>query len=312
MKTLVTNSPPEAAAVIKAGGIAAFPTETVYGLGADIFNESAIEKVFRAKGRPADNPLIAHVSDVDQIARLTDFLTPAAERLLEAFAPGPLTVVVRRSPDVPLLATAGLDTIGIRMPRLPIAREFLAACGVPVVAPSANISGRPSPTTWQAVLEDLDGRIDCLLKGDGCEIGLESTVVDCTGEIAAVLRSGAISVEQIREVIPEVDFSQLTAEQASRSPGLRHRHYSPLARVVIGIAPPLSDNSAFIGLTRPNEYFRQTLICSGVAEYARSLFEFFRQCDRAGVEVIYCEPVDETGLGAALMDRIRRAAEVDR
>lgn len=287
----------------------AFPTETVYGLGADIFDEEAIEKVFTAKGRPADNPLIAHVADADQIKLLTDDLTLSAERLLLAFAPGPLTVVVNKSPAVPLIATAGLETIGIRMPRLPAAREFLAACGVPVVAPSANLSGRPSPTTWEAVLEDLDGRIDCILKGPASEIGLESTVVDCTGEVTVVLRAGAVSLDQLRAIEPGINISNNTSIDSPRSPGLKHRHYSPKAVVVIGFPAVHGGKSGFIGLQIPNGEYEITRICRDVAEYAHSLYEFFRECDRAGVGIIYCEPVAESGLGIALMDRIRRASE---
>ncbi len=309
VKTLLTNSAEEAAAIIRRGGVVAFPTETVYGLGANIFDEEAIAKVFQAKGRPADNPLIAHVADENQIKLLTDDLTPAAERLLQAFAPGPLTVVVCRSSAVPVIATAGLDTIGIRMPRLPLAREFLAACGVPVAAPSANLSGRPSPTTWKAVLEDLDGRIDCLLQGSTSEIGLESTVVDCTGEIPVVLRAGAVSIEEMRQVIPEIQFSADSDAETPRSPGLKHRHYSPNAEVVIGTTGVIADSSAFIGLQQPAGEFSVIRICKDPEEYARSLYEFFRECDRAGIGTIYCEPVVESGIGIALMDRIKRAAE---
>jgi L-threonylcarbamoyladenylate synthase len=309
VKTLLTSSPEAAAEIIKRGGVVAFPTETVYGLGADIFDEAAIAKVFEAKGRPADNPLIAHVADTDQIKRLTDELTPAAERLLQAFAPGPLTVVVRRSQAVPLIATARLDTIGIRMPRFPIAREFLAACGAPVVAPSANLSGKPSPTTWEAVLEDLDGRIDCILKGSPSEIGLESTVVDCTKETPVILRAGAVSIEDLREIFPEIRISTDQDLESPRSPGLKYRHYSPKAAVVLGYVPGVTPNSAFIGLHMSDAVFKVTRICSDIEEYAQQLYEFFRECDRMGIETIYCEPVTESGIGTALMDRIRRAAE---
>lgn len=311
VKTLLTSSPDAAAEVIKRGGVVAFPTETVYGLGADIFNEAAITKVFEAKGRPADNPLIAHVAEAEQIKMLTDHLTPGAQRLLQTFAPGPLTVVVRKSQAVPLIATAGLETIGIRMPRLPIAREFLVACGVPVVAPSANLSGRPSPTTWEAVHEDLDGRIDCLLKGSSSEIGLESTVVDCTQETPVILRAGAVSIEELREIFPDIRISTAEDAEPPRSPGLKHRHYSPKAAVVLGNVHRVTRNSGFIGLHDPEAVFKVIRICRDLEEYAHSLYEFFRECDRMRIETIYCEPVTESGLGTALMDRIRRAAELN-
>lgn len=309
VETVITDSPRVAAAVIKRGGLAAFPTETVYGLGADIFNEAAIAKIFEAKGRPSDNPLIAHVAEADQIRLLTDELSPAAELLFQAFAPGPLTVVVRKTGAVPMLATAGLETIGIRMPRLAVARQFLAACGVPVVAPSANLSGWPSPTTWEAVLEDLDGRIDCILKGTASEIGLESTVVDCTGELPVVLRSGAVSIEQLREIFPSIMLSSGAEADTPRSPGVKHRHYSPRADVVIGTNGAIAANSAFIGLHRPKATFRAIRICRDLDDYAKSVYEFFRESDRLGIEIIYCERVAESGIGTALMDRVRRAAK---
>ena len=176
VKTLVTNSPTEAAEFVKNGGIVAFPTETVYGLGANVFDARAVAKIFEAKRRPADNPLIAHVASEEQIRELVSDIGRNARKFIDRFFPGALTLVLPKSDRVPMIATAGLDTIGVRMPRHELARRFLEACEVPVVAPSANLSGKPSPTTWQAVLEDLDGRIDCILQGEATEIGLESTV----------------------------------------------------------------------------------------------------------------------------------------
>lgn len=311
VKTLLTRSPDEAAEFIRRGGIVAFPTETVYGLGAAVFNEEAVAKIFEAKQRPADNPLIAHVADLDQIKGLTSEISENAKQFIDAFFPGPLTLVLRKSETVPLIATAGLDTIGIRMPRFELAHQFLTACGTPVVAPSANLSGRPSPTTWQAVAEDLDGRIDCILQGDATEIGLESTVVDCTSTVPLVLRSGSVSIEQLRAVVPTTELFETGENESPRSPGLRHRHYSPRARVVIADCDPRLaglPQAAFIGLSPWGERFVIKRICSSVEDYARSLYEFFRECDRSGVKTIYCERVEETGIGVALMDRIRRAA----
>lgn len=314
MKTSLTKSPAEAAEVIKRGGIVAFPTETVYGLGADIFNESAVAKIFEAKMRPGDNPLIAHIHDLGQIYDLTTRLNSNAERLVARFFPGPLTIVVDRSDAVPLIATAGLETIGIRMPKLTVARHFLSECGTPIVAPSANLSGRPSPTTWTAVFEDLNGRIDCILQGDPAEIGIESTVVDCTSPNPVLLRQGAISFEQLRSEIPDMSVFTGSETLAVRSPGLRHRHYSPTAKVVIvspGKAPLSALQAAYIGLNvppRPTAFILSRL-CLSIDEYAKAVFEFFRECDRQGVQTIYCEKVAEPGIGAALMDRIRRAAD---
>ncbi len=313
MKTVLTRSAVEAAEFIKLGGIVAFPTETVYGLGADVFDESAIKKIFEAKRRPADNPLIAHVSSVDQIAQLAIEIPPHALLLIEHFFPGPLTLVLRKSEKVPLLATAGLETIGVRMPRTDLAKDFLSACGVPVVAPSANLSGRPSPTTWDAVVEDLDGRVDCILQGDSTEIGLESTVVDCTRDIPQLLRKGAVSLELLREIVPQISFDESSDGDTPRSPGMRHKHYSPRAKVIVIDAGNslfgTENNAAFIGLTAPSTSVNTVKVCSSIDEYAATLFEFFRECDRRNIAAIYCEAVPEEGIGAALMDRIRRASE---
>lgn len=309
MRTLLTASPREAAKVIAAGGVVAFPTETVYGLGANVFNADAVARIFDAKQRPADNPLIAHVGTFEQINELASEIPSSAAKFIRAFFPGPLTIVLRRSDRVPLIATAGLDTIGVRMPRHPIARDFLKECGSPVVAPSANISGKPSPTTWEAVYEDLNGRIDCILQGDATEIGLESTVVDCTTPVPAVLRSGAVSLQELQSVVPGTEFSEIAPDGTPRSPGMKHRHYSPKAKVVIVDSPPIgtSESSAYIGIGDTGE-FSHAISCADVDEYARQIFEFFRECDRRGTGTIYCQAVPEVGIGAAVMDRIRRAA----
>ena len=311
MKTILTNSTAEAAEIIRDGGIVAFPTETVYGLGAKVFDEVAIAKIFEAKQRPADNPLIAHVSTLGQINELASELTANAEKLIKQFFPGPLTVVVRKNEGVPLLATAGLDSIGVRMPRNDLARGFLAACGVPVVAPSANLSGRPSPTTWQAVYEDLNGRIDCILQGEATEIGLESTVVDCRTEVPNVLRLGAVSLEAIRSIAPDAMLLGNSDRAENRSPGLRHKHYAPKARVLIydhGASVDDDSPRAFIGLSTPAGKLEFLRIVNDEEEYAHALFEFFRECDRRSIKTIYCEAIDSEGIGAALMDRIRRAS----
>ncbi|MBK9165053.1 MAG: threonylcarbamoyl-AMP synthase [Acidobacteria bacterium] len=311
MSTVRTTDPKEAARLLIRGGVVAFPTETVYGLGAAIFDGAAIQRVFEAKGRPGDNPLIAHIGDVGQIDLLANELSTSAERLIEAFFPGPLTIVVKKTESVPAIATAGLATIGIRMPNSELAHEFLKECKTPVVAPSANISGRPSPTTWQAVLDDLDGRIDCILQGEPTDIGLESTVVDCSVEPPVLLRRGAVSIDELRAVVPLI--RELTSGEAGaeKSPGLRHKHYSPRARVAIGSELPVgfAGRAAFIGIRKPEDVFAETRVVNSAEEYAAALFEFFRECDRRGIDLIVCEAVPETGLGAALMDRIRRAAE---
>ncbi|MBO0724418.1 MAG: threonylcarbamoyl-AMP synthase [Blastocatellia bacterium] len=316
MKTTITPSPSIAARFIQRGEVVAFPTETVYGLGANIFDEEAVRKIFIAKERPADNPLIAHIFDLSQLDEITSGVPETAAKLIQAFFPGPLTLILPRNEKVPSEATAGLNTIGVRMPKDPITRQFLRACGVPVVAPSANISGRPSPTTWQAVRADLNGRISCILKGDRTKIGLESTVVDCSGEAPVILRAGAVTLEELLKVIPQTKVAPISGEGDSavpKSPGMKHRHYAPKAKVVLAPFPQYmvpTNSSAYIGVSAPADVaiFDRVLICKGVEEYARELFNFFRECDERGIETIFCQTVDEKGLGLALMDRIRRAA----
>ncbi len=326
IKTLLTSQPERAARILIAGGVVAFPTETVYGLGANVFDEDAVREIFRAKGRPGDNPLIVHVAELAQIGAVARRVPAAAKKFMQAFFPGPLTVVLPKRAEVPDVATAGLDTVGVRMPGHPVARKFLLACGVPVAAPSANRSGRPSPTSWQAVERDLGGRIPCILKGPRAAVGLESTVVDCTGRVPVLLRPGAVTLEQLQKVVPGTRPATARDVKRGRSPGLRHRHYAPEARVVVwgdqrvggnalhlkgidGVAPLALKRCAYIGIHPPRGVKWKTVKrCRDVEEYARELFHFFRTCDAAGVETIVCEAVPERGLGAALMDRLLRAA----
>jgi L-threonylcarbamoyladenylate synthase len=313
VKTKITRSPSVAAFFIKAGEVVAFPTETVYGLGANIFDEEAVKKIFNAKGRPLDNPLIAHIFDLSQLEVITSGVPETAASLVEAFFPGPLTLILPKNEKVPSVATAGLKTIGVRMPKHQVAQKFLRACLCPVAAPSANLSGRPSPTTWQAVRADLDGRISCILKGDRTEIGLESTVVDCSGEAPVILRAGAVTLEELSKVIPETKIWSPADLAVPKSPGMKHRHYSPNAKVVLAPTPQYAvpaGSSAYIGLEAPPDAanFKRILICEDLREYARELFDFFRECDKREIETVFCQTVAEEGLGLALMDRLKRAA----
>lgn len=310
METRYTDQPEEAAAWLRAGELVAFPTETVYGLGADAFNPDALGRIFLAKERPADNPLIVHLAHRDQLDAVVSALPATAIVLMEAFFPGPLTLVLPRHPRLPTVVSAGLPTVGIRMPQHPVAQAFLHACHTPVAAPSANRSGRPSPTTWQAVRADLDGRIACILTGPPTAVGLESTVVDCTGRIPLVLRTGAIALEQLQAVWPETRLAT-APDELRRSPGTRHRHYAPRALVRLvdhpGDAQPGATH-AWIGLDVPDAPgFGLVQPCDSVADYARRLFDFFRRCDAAGIAVIFCQRVPTEGLGLALMDRLARA-----
>lgn len=319
MNTLVTGSVSTAASILRKGGVVAFPTETVYGLGADAFSASAVTKVFEAKGRPADNPTIVHCADIDQARHVAVELPESAERLLKTFAPGPITVVVPRRRDFPTRVTAGLDTVAIRIPSHPLARALIRAADTPIAAPSANLSGRPSPTTWEAVHADLDGRIDCILSGELSEVGLESTVVDCTVKPVEILRPGGISETDIRRALSapaatEVNHGAGTGDGVVRSPGVLHRHYAPDATVVVvesdQAIPSAEGRCAYIGIAPPvaSRQLAPVITCASVEEYARLLYRFFRQCEAEKVETIFCERAPETGIGVALNDRINRAA----
>lgn len=313
MNTTLTTSPIDAARHLRQGGLVAFPTETVYGLGADAFQPDSVGRIFEAKGRPSDNPLIVHVCRPEQIGEVAAELPPAAQQLREHFLPGPLTLILPKHPDLPSVVTAGLNTVGVRMPRLPLAQSFLEACDTPVPAPSANRSGRPSPTTWEAVHDDLDGRIDCILQGGRTEAGVESTVVDCTATPPIVLRPGAVSIEALRAVVGTVRTTGSEDERARRSPGTRHRHYAPTARVCLVEDPSEAEPgpaAAYIGLDAPEapEAFTAVYVEEDRTAYAHDLFHVFRACDEAGIERIYAQTVTPSGVGRALNDRLRRAA----
>lgn len=311
--TTRTTAPEEAAAHLQNGGLVAFPTETVYGLGADAFQPAAVRRIFEAKERPANNPLIVHLQARAQLSEVAASVPPVAEDLMEHFWPGPLTLILPKHPDLPTVVTAGLETVGVRMPRLPLTRRFLAACDTPVPAPSANRSGRPSPTHWRAVAADLDGRIECILQGGRTEAGLESTVVDCTTAPPAVLRPGAISVEAVRECAGRASVPTPDDRTAPRSPGTQHRHYAPAAQVRLVDTPAEAvpaPTHAYIGLASPvhPEAFGRTHVAADRAAYAHDLFHYFRACDAAGMEIIFAQTVPPAGLGRALNDRLRRAA----
>lgn len=315
MDTILTTSPTEAAEFIRTGQLAAFPTETVYGLGADAFNPDAVRAIFEAKGRPSDNPLIVHLADRAQIDRVAAKVSFQADQLLDHFTPGPLTLILPKNPELPSVVTAGLETVGVRIPRHDVAQAFLKACDTPVAAPSANRSGRPSPTTWEAVEEDLGDRIACILKGGHTEAGVESTVLDCKTEPPVVLRPGAIPVEDLEQVLGAVEVEEggSDSQSAPRSPGTRHRHYAPAAQVCLVDGPAEVESRStvgYIGLDAPENRagFRSLHVVPDLKTYAHDLFAFFRACDRTGCTVIYAQRVPAEGLGRALTDRLERAA----
>jgi L-threonylcarbamoyladenylate synthase len=313
MQTFVTDRPEEAASLLNRGETVAFPTETVYGLGADAFNAAAVAKIFKAKGRPSDNPLIVHVASPDRIGEVAREIDGTARMLIERFFPGPLTLVLKKRKSVPEIVSAGLPTIGVRCPSHPVASEFLRHCKHPVAAPSANLSGRPSPTDWKTVYHDLGGRIACLLRGEPSTIGLESTIVDCTVTPPRLLRTGAVSIEALRELVPDIEIATTcNPGEAPKSPGQKYRHYSPEAEIILVEAPlkslPSDQPAAWIGLATPPTGAAKTLQCRDMDEYARVLFGFFRMCDAEGIGTIYCELPPEQGIGRAIRDRLVKAA----
>lgn len=228
----------EAAQVIRAGGLVAFPTETVYGLGGNALDPEASAKIYAAKGRPSDNPLIAHIADREELYELVSEIPAAAEKLMDLYWPGPMTLVFPKTDKVPYSTTGGLDTVAVRMPSHPVARALIRAAGVPIAAPSANVSGRPSPTKAEHVLEDMDGRIDMILDGGEVGIGLESTIIDVSGEIPSLLRPGFISEEMLKDVLGQVEVDAASVGPMDpavqpKAPGMKYRHYAPKADMTI-------------------------------------------------------------------------------
>jgi L-threonylcarbamoyladenylate synthase len=296
-----------AARLIREGWPVAFPTETVYGLGCDALSAAAIRRVFAAKGRPADNPLIVHLARAQDLERVAREVPGIARELARRFWPGALTLVLRGAPGLPAELTGGLDTIAVRVPDHPVAQALIQAAERPLAAPSANLSGGPSPTTAAHVLHDLDGRIPLILDGGETDIGIESTVLDVTGPEGVILRPGGISHERLEACVGRVAV-RASAELARRSPGARYRHYQPRAEVVL--VPPGQAPEPILERCRRDHRTAGAIRPGGrsVAEYARRLFAELRALDARGIDVIVVEGVEESGLGAAVMDRLRRAA----
>jgi L-threonylcarbamoyladenylate synthase len=319
----------EAARIIRAGGLVVFPTETVYGIGANAWDEQACRGIFRAKGRPADNPLIVHVAGPEFLGLAAAELPGAAARLVERFMPGPLTIVLPRSARIPALVTAGLPDVAVRVPAHELARKFLAACGVPVAAPSANRSGRPSPTSFAMARSAMAGRVDGLLRGGPCEHGLESTVIRLAGNTIEILRPGAVTEEDLRAAAPDFEVRAVYAGgQAGppASPGMKYSHYQPRAKVLLwsgedGLHRALAENAgqpvAVIGIKLPADLAGADgtqAMCRSLddpAAYARELFSFFHEMDEAGIEQILAELPPERGLGSAIRNRLLKAAGDD-
>lgn len=323
----------EAAKVLRDGGLVAFPTETVYGLGANALDAQAVNRIFTAKGRPASDPIIVHIHDLAQLSIVAVNVPDLAYQLAREFWPGPLTFVLQRSSSVPPNVSAGMSTVAVRMPSHPVAVALLRAANLPVAAPSANRFARPSATSAAHVLEDLDGRIDCILDGGKAVIGVESTILDLTKEQPTILRPGGITLEAIRKFIPDVQIvsKHLHAdEQGIEAPGMLYKHYSPRAELLLfnGVqdvvvsamrtyALQQMKNGKKVGFLLPNKeqsHFSDLPVeiinlGSTESEISHNLFSAMRSLDQAGVDVILVHGFGQSGLGLALWDRLLRAAE---
>lgn len=311
-----------AARLIASGSVVAFPTETVYGLGANALDPSAIAKIYAAKGRPSDNPLIVHIASKKDVTKLAASVPPSAKKLMDKFWPGPLTIILKKKPVVPLVTTGGLDSVAIRMPSNKIALALIKESRVPIAAPSANLSGKPSPTTAEHVISDMDGRIPMIISGGHCTIGLESTVIDMSSGTPMLLRPGKISLEELRETIGEVHVSPIVYASKRklnkvRSPGMKYRHYSPNATVIVVIGTKkkvaskigslIKDKKALVVSFHKYDSY-SNFICSDASEMARVIFDKFREADSANIPYVIVEGVSNRGIGLALMNRIKKAA----
>lgn len=323
----------EAGEVLRRGGLVAFPTETVYGLGGDALNPKSSRKIYAAKGRPSDNPLIVHIARMEDLTPIVSQVPGEAVQLAQAFWPGPLTMILPKGERVPYETTGGLDTVAVRMPSHPVARRLIACGGGYVAAPSANLSGRPSPTSARYVIEDMDGRIDMIIDGGEGDIGLESTIVDLTVSPPQVLRPGYITQDMLTEVLGQVSVDQtiLTADsgQAPRAPGMKYRHYAPKGELTIisGPAGQVTDyinvhaaedrkqghKVGIIGTDEALTQYRADVVCSlgsrqDEESIARHLYSILREFDDEQVTRIYSECFETTGLGQAIMNRLLKAA----
>lgn len=326
MKTKIidTQNITPAAQCLKNGGTVVFPTETVYGLGADAFNPNAIDKIYKAKGRPSDNPLIVHISQLSDVSKLAQSITPNAQLLMDKFWPGPLTLIFKKLPGVPSEVTAGLSTVAVRFPSNQVAQSLIRKSGVLVAAPSANLSGSPSPTICEDVISDLNNRVDYIIDGTGCEIGLESTVVDVSGEETVILRPGGITLEMIQELIPSarLDSGLIDENAIPKCPGLKYKHYSPKANVIVVqgekenvknyISSKLNPGTKTGVLTFGGTNYEKAdfIINAGntMEEYAHNLFSALRTFDKKGITTIYAEFNIQGGIGVAVRNRLYKSA----
>jgi L-threonylcarbamoyladenylate synthase len=300
-----------AADILKNGGIVAFPTETVYGLGANALDESAVKKIFAAKGRPGDNPLILHVSNIKEASNYGD-ITPQAELLMQHFWPGPLTIILYSLDTVPLVTRGLLETVALRVPMNYAAQDLIRGSGLPIAAPSANKSGRPSPTTAEAVIRDLGESVDMVIDSGETAIGLESTVIDATEERIAILRPGGVTREMLERI---VDVAPESAPSlAHRSPGTRYRHYAPSIPLILWEAEEsdvfgrVTGRWCYMGLRTPPEGYVKKIVFGSMNEYAHNLFGSLRELESCGANIIIADLPGNNGLGEAIRNRLSRAA----
>lgn len=319
------------ASMLASGKTVIFPTETVYGLGANALDEEAAAKIYQAKGRPSDNPLLVHVADKEDVYDLVENIDSRAKLLMDRFWPGPLTIVFKKKDIIPDRTSGGLDTVAIRMPSDQVARDLIRQAGVPIAAPSANISGRPSPTKPEHIIRDMDGRVDGILVGGSCNYGVESTIVDLSNDVAMVLRPGSITLEMLGEVLGQVDLDPSLKNKddniKAKAPGMKYKHYSPRAQVYIVRAGDQEDfarrvdelclDNAKKGLktgvmTRSSDqhpYQAQVFdLGESDAEVAKNLFDSLISLDRESIDIAYVPYFEERGIGVAIMNRLKKAA----
>ncbi len=320
-----------ASKALKEGGLVAFPTETVYGLGANALNARAIQKIFEAKGRPSDNPLIVHISKKEDLLKLVKEVPQIAEKLMQKFWPGPLTLIFEKSDIVPDIVTGGLNTVAIRMPNSAIALALIEQASVPIAAPSSNLSGKPSPTLAAHVVHDLDGRVDVIVDGGETNIGLESTVLNLTSTPLELLRPGAIGIEALETiagkiVVPPSNTGEKSEQIAVKSPGMKYRHYAPKAKVIliVGKEKKIKSKIEELLLSYKNQNKQVALMLKNNAydykadmlrimgnDYnyiAKNLFAQFREFDHTNIDIIIVEGLEEKDLGLAIMNRLKKAA----
>lgn len=323
----------KAGEIIKAGGLVAFPTETVYGLGGDGFNSQSSQKIYAAKGRPSDNPLIVHIADISDLCKVAKDIPEKAYKVAEAFWPGPLTIILKKVDELPKETTGGLDTVAVRMPIHPIALKFIKAAGGFVAAPSANLSGKPSPTSSKYVIEDMLGRIDMIIDGGDSDIGLESTIIDMTSEEPMILRPGFITQKDLQNVLATVSVDETIMSdmsgKAPKAPGMKYRHYAPNGDLTIvdGETNKVIDYINEKVLTARKENLKTGVISTDEtyssykaevvktigsrtdeASIARNLFRILREFDDENVDLIFAESFNNTGISMATMNRLLKAA----